>query len=110
MFALRVRLCPFAILTQHPCPGCGLTRATVALLQGHVTEALHLHPLSVVVSPLFCGMFAYNAFVYVREGRWAAAEGAQGRWISAGAAVLTALLVGVWIARFFGALGGPVPV
>ncbi len=110
LFALRVRVCPFAIVTGHPCPGCGLTRATVALLQGHLAEALHLHPLSVVVSPLFAGMFAYNALVYVREGRWAAAEGVQGRWVSAGALVLMVLLVGVWIARFFGAFGGPVPV
>ena len=110
MFALRVRLCPFAIVTGHPCPGCGLTRATVALLQGHVGEALHLHPLSVVVSPLFVAMFAYNALVYVREGRWAAAEGVQGRWVTAGALALTALLVGVWIARFLGAFGGPVAV
>jgi hypothetical protein len=55
-------------------------------------------------------VFGYNALVYVREGRWAAAEGVQGRWVTAGALVLTVLLVGVWIARFLGAFGGPVPV
>jgi Protein of unknown function (DUF2752) len=110
LFALRVRVCPFAIVTGHPCPGCGLTRATFALLQGHLTEALHLHPLSVVVSPLFAGMFAYNALVYIREGRWAAAEGVQGRWVTAGALVVMAALLIVWVARFLGAFGGPVPV
>jgi hypothetical protein len=109
-FALRIKLCPFAIVTGHPCPGCGLTRATVALLQGHVAEALHLHPLSVLISPLLAAAFAYNAVVYVREGRWAAAEGLQGRWITACSVVLMVLLLGVWIARFFGAFGGPVPV
>jgi hypothetical protein len=43
---------------------------------------------------------------YVREGRWPALGG---RMAAAGTA-LWALLVGVWIARFFGAFGGPVPV
>ena len=109
MFALRVKLCPFAIISGHPCPGCGLTRATVALLQGHLAEALRFHPLSIVISPLFCAMFGYNALVYVREGRWAASEGVQGRWVTAGALALTALLVVVWIARFLGAFVAAAP-
>jgi hypothetical protein len=108
--AANVPLCPFAILTHHPCPGCGLTRGTLALLRGHLGEALRFHPLVPVVAPLFAVLFAWNAASYVRHGRWSAAEGLQGRWITRGAATLGALMVAVWVARFLGALGGPVPV
>jgi uncharacterized protein DUF2752 len=108
--AFEVPLCPFAILTRHPCPGCGLTRGTLALLHGHLGEALRFHPLVPVVSPLVALVLGWNALSYVRRGRWSAAEGAQGRWITRAAAMLGALMIAVWVARFLGALGGPVSV
>jgi hypothetical protein len=103
-------LCPFAAVTHHPCPGCGLSRATLALLSGHVREALRFHPLAPLISPLAVGLAGYAAFVYVRDGRWPAMGGkSAGRMAAAGIA-LWVLLLGVWIARFLGAFGGPVPV
>jgi hypothetical protein len=108
--ALGIPLCPFAIVTRLPCPGCGLTRATLALLHGHLHESLRYHPLAVVVSPVVVGAFSYNAFTYIMQGRWSAAEAAQGRWITLFAIVVGTAMIGIWIARFFGALGGPVPV
>src|SRR6188768_1851692 len=107
---LGIPLCPFAILTRHPCPGCGLTRATLALAHGHVVEAVRLHPLSPVLAPLLVVALAYNALMYVREGRWAASEGLTHRWITRLAVVAVAALFAVWIARFCGAFGGPVAV
>ncbi len=103
-------LCPFAILTRHPCPGCGLTRGTLALLRGHVGEALRFHPLVPVVSPLVALALGWNAISYVRSGRWAATEGLRGRWITRAVALLGAAMLAVWVARFLGALGGPVAV
>lgn len=105
----RVPLCPFAISTHVPCPGCGLTRATRALLEGRLGEAVHLHPLSPVVSPLVAVMVLWGVVVYVR-GQGRSPDELGGRWIIGGSIVLLAALVGVWIARFFGAFGGPVPV
>jgi hypothetical protein len=99
-----------AALTGHPCPGCGLTRATVALLRGHWAEAVHLHPLAPLVSPLLGGFLVYATVRYVREGRWPATGGkAAGRMAAAGIA-LWVLLTVVWLARFLGAFGGPVAV
>lgn len=37
-------LCPFALMTGLPCPGCGMTRAVVALVHGEWSVALGYHP------------------------------------------------------------------
>src|SRR5215212_6648429 len=74
----KIPLCPFAILTRHPCPGCGLTRASVALFRGHLAEAAHFHPLVFIVTPVVAIAFTYNAFSYVRRGDWFASERLQG--------------------------------
>jgi hypothetical protein len=41
--------CPFLFLTGHPCPFCGLTRATCALVKGRLEEAIGFHALSPLV-------------------------------------------------------------
>lgn len=110
LLALRVPLCPVAAITRHPCPGCGLTRAGMALLRGDLAESARIHPLAPLIVPLMAGILLYGGARYVREGRWPFTEGkAAGRMAVAGI-VLWALLMVVWLARFHGAFGGPVPV
>lgn len=36
-------VCPFRVFLHVDCPGCGLTRATIALLKGDIAESLHLN-------------------------------------------------------------------
>ncbi len=53
-------ICPLKTLTDIPCPGCGGTRAVIALAQGHFIEGLFLNPLTTLLlisSPLI--LFAY---------------------------------------------------
>lgn len=107
---LGVPLCPFALVTRCPCPGCGLTRATLAMLHGDLGGALHLHPLAPLVAPLVAAMLGYNGLVYVQRGHFAATEGLRGKWVTPLVGALGVAMIGVWIARFFGAFGGPVPV
>lgn len=108
---LEVPLCPSATLLGVPCPGCGLTRATLALLHGDVASALRLHPLAPVIAPLFFGALFAAAFGYVAgPTRPLPRLRIPNRVLTPAAWLLFVLVLGVWVARFFGAFGGPVPV
>lgn len=48
--------CIFHSVTDVPCPGCGMTRACLALTQAHFTEAWRYHPFSFVIMGLAFGM------------------------------------------------------
>jgi hypothetical protein len=116
LFALiyveRVPICPMASVLGLPCPGCGLTRATFALVRGDLREALHLHPLVWLISPIFGWAVASAAYGFIRGPRanttlkpWL-----DSRWVTALALGVLALTLGVWAARFGGYFGGPAPV
>ena len=63
-----------------------------------------------MISPLVVGLAVYAVATYVREGRWPAMDGKAASRMAAAGVVFWVVLLGVWIARFFGAFGGPVPV
>jgi uncharacterized protein DUF2752 len=110
--AAALPLCPLANLTGWPCPSCGLTRAALALLQGDLARGMALHPLAPPVLSLL-GVFVGGAWLgYVRTGKvgvpWSG--GRLGRVLEAAALLTCAALILVWLARFWGAFGGPVPV
>jgi hypothetical protein len=113
-------LCPTAFFWGVPCPGCGLTRATLALLQGHFAQALAYHPLVLVFAPLFGAALGKSLVEFVRgqpvhgAGAYPPRSLAPAWWTRAPgialASALGVLLLGVWLARFAGYFGGPVPV
>lgn len=103
---LDVPLCPLATFAHLPCPGCGLTRATLALARGDLHAAIALHPLSPIVTPTFAGLTVAHSLSYLRQGRWLSL-GSRGERALLGLAVA---MLAVWIARFFGAFGGPAPI
>jgi len=55
--------CPFHELTGLWCPGCGLTRATHALLRGDIGTALGYN----LLLPLFLGAIAIGWLAWVRS-------------------------------------------
>jgi hypothetical protein len=103
--------CPVAALLHVPCPSCGMTRALALAATGHLDASLRMHPLAVpalVATALFAASMArasYRAGKPVLVGRARAARFAVGL-----AAAVYAASLALWVARFFGAFGGPVPV
>lgn len=51
--------CPILYVTGIPCPGCGMTRAFVHLVQLDFVEAFHYHPLCFFL-PFFAGVFLFR--------------------------------------------------
>jgi hypothetical protein len=90
--------CPFFHLTGIPCPGCGATRACVALLRGHWAESLRMHALgsaflAVIVLLLIGGLLPERSRrAFVASIEWFERRTAPGY-------VFFVLLVFYWIAR-----------
>jgi hypothetical protein len=103
--------CVFARLFHTPCPGCGSTRAVLALLSGDLHGVFLYNPLGPAAA-LLIGVLAIQALVsVVAHGDFRdAGEGRIGFVVKRLLVVVAAVEVVLWIARFFGALGGPVPV
>ncbi len=49
LWGLPLMVCPWKNLTGLPCPGCGMTRSTFALLQGRYRESLESNAFTWVV-------------------------------------------------------------
>jgi hypothetical protein len=99
--------CPIRALVGAPCPTCGMTRALRHALHGDFAGATRWHPLVWIVVPFVAAWLAIELVGFVRTGAW----GASARIPHATRAlvVVATLIFAVWIARFFGAFGGPAP-
>jgi hypothetical protein len=108
---LELPVCPTAALLDVPCPGCGLTRATLAFARGDFATALRLHPLVPLLTPLYVGFVLTAAWTYVRGPRPGARSNPKlGKIVGAFIGVTLFLMLAVWALRFFGFFGGPVPI
>jgi hypothetical protein len=104
-----VIVCPVAIFAHQPCPACGLTRASRAILQLDLGGAFAIHPLVFVVLPMLGAWALLAAHAYVTTGRPSPSPRA-GRIFAWALPILLAAMIALWIARFAGAFGGPMPV
>ena len=103
--------CAFARIFHTPCPGCGSTRSAVALLHGDLDGVLRYNPLGPVMAVLIGVLAAQSLVSVLVHGDFqGAGEGRVGRVVKRGIVLVGALEVVLWITRFFGVLGGPVPV
>lgn len=87
--------CPFHRLTGLDCPGCGLTRATYAGMQGRFAEAFRLNPLGVILLPVAALGLALEVTAWVTQNpgspRW--------KLSSKEARALLVLLLVYWVVR-----------
>lgn len=111
VFALTdLPLCPTRALFGVPCPGCGLTRASAALLRLDLVSVWRFHPLAPVLVPLVLFLLLRTTLVYagaIGSGAWGALERLpRAVWFT-----LIVSLVALWGVRLAGGLGGhPDPV
>ena len=92
--------CPIRAATGVPCPGCGLTTATLALLHGHWAEAAHVHAFAYLVPPVLVLLLLSATLPdRPRRGLLAAVAFAERRG-GAGVLALGGLLL-YWLARFW---------
>lgn len=109
-------VCPTAGLLGIPCPGCGLTRATLAALEGHWRAAVRLQPLVFFVAPIYLGAAIQWGYEYVRGPLLGPRKPRSrlrltfDRALGPIAGALALGLILVWAARWWGYFGGPVPV
>jgi hypothetical protein len=103
--------CIFAKVTHHPCPGCGSTRACFALLHGDLGGVVQYNPLGPVAA-LLIGILAAQAIVsvFVHGDFRDTGEKRLGYIVKRGIIAVAVLEIVLWVVRFFGAFGGPVPV
>ena len=86
--------CPFHSITGIECPGCGMTRACIALGRGDIGNALHYHPLSIGLV-LFAGGFALAPCRMRRYWRFLSQSTRSAVTWS-----LLVLVLGLWAYRF----------
>lgn len=106
----ELALCPMALVLRIPCPGCGMTRATLSALHGDFATAFRYHPLAFLIVPLFASYAIAHAVSYIRHGVSQIDKIVSGKWVDRLLILFIVVMIGVWIARFFGAFGGPAPV
>ncbi len=108
---LGLQPCLVARFLRIPCPSCGTTRALGLFFAGHVEASVRMHPLAIPLAASFAAIALSTAMTALTRG---SAGDFHRPWHGRAALVFFALVyvaaIALWIARFFGAFGGPVPV
>lgn len=80
--------CFFRYITGVPCPGCGMTRAHLAVLRLDFQEAFFYHPLWFLPLPLLAGSALFPNGLFRNR-----------KWDTAGSILLLILVLGVYGVR-----------
>lgn len=101
--------CPSAALFHSPCPGCGSTRAVRALFHADWHGVL-LNPLAPLVSAAMGVLIVRAIWLEYVDGHTKRLDEAWGALATRAMLVFAVCELVIWVARWFGFLGGPVPV
>jgi hypothetical protein len=103
--------CAVASLLHRPCPGCGMTRALRLLVAGQVDASLRMHPLAVPVLVAGLMLVAASVWATLQLGSPLRLHRTRfGRVALAAGVVTYGATLALWVLRWFGLFGGPVPV
>ncbi len=87
--------CFFRKLTDLECPGCGMTRATYAVLHGRFADAFRLNPVGIILFPLAMIGLGLEILGWVR-GKAVYPRLSVGKW---GSIAIAAILIIWWVVR-----------
>jgi Protein of unknown function (DUF2752) len=62
--------CPFRAITGIPCPLCGMTRAVVAAIHGHLLDSLRFNPAGILLVLVAIALVAGARLDRVRIPPW----------------------------------------
>ena len=108
---LGIQRCAIATLLHVPCPGCGMTRALRLFGAGDLRASLRMHPLALpvlatvvlLILATIQGTLATGTPFLLHRGRF-------GRAAIGFAVLVYTLAATLWVLRWLGYFGGPVPV
>ena len=60
--------CPFHLITNLKCPGCGVTRMLVSLIQLDFSSAFRYNAVLLILLPVLIGLFTRWIYLYIRTG------------------------------------------
>lgn len=89
---LPFNTCILLRVTGYPCPGCGFTRAALALLRGDLAASLRYHPLALPGAVLLAVTVALAVALPDEHPLWA-------RWVRYALNASAVALVVAWVAR-----------
>lgn len=93
---IGVVLCPFYLLTDIPCPACGLTRSMSSLLHLEISKSLQFHPLGSLVL-FFLLNCAFTNQPYFRFTNYQLGKIYVGRFFSFN--YIISIFITVWLIR-----------
>jgi hypothetical protein len=103
--------CPIALVTGVPCPACGSTRAMRALVHLDFARVVRLNPIAPIAAVLLALVAVRVVVLLARTGDARdVGEGRLGRALVRGLTIAVVVEIVVWVLRFAGLFGGPVPV
>ncbi len=103
--------CSVAAVLHRPCPGCGLTRATMMMLHGDVRESLAMHPLAIPMIACWLAIAIATIASTWRDGvPWKFFEHRFGKFAVTATALAYVALIALWALREAGMFGGRVPI
>ena len=97
LFGVEAPQCPSRLITEHGCPGCGLTRAVVLTVHGEFTVGFGVHPAGGAIL-LLCLLGVLVRGDILSRGRM---KPLHARLLRAGQAVFAGAVLAGWVARFF---------
>ncbi|MFK7850840.1 MAG: DUF2752 domain-containing protein [Akkermansiaceae bacterium] len=87
--------CFFKKTTGFDCPGCGMTRASHAFLNGQFLEALRFNPVGMILFPLALIGVGLELVAWAR-GKALPIRFGLGRW---GATIVAVVMIVWWVTR-----------